>query len=704
MNVIDSESPRIEQPKCLKLQLYEYQKAIVYAMTKLENDRQLYPEYPKTSAGIMSDPVGSGKTIVCVSLILNNPNPKICPQICKINNQILIRKFNTILRPTLIVVGINVLKQWVKTVRENTDLTLLVVKNVFELRNLLDGIIYDHDYINQFDVIILKNGGTTAKIDIDFTKFSCETMTKRTKIFSYVSDCTRMVAGYWTRVIYDDYDIIKIPRYSRFLNANFTWFVSATQNSHKTYELIFKSDIYDYPKKELLYYGETWYNMSKNKDLLNLYNIHCSKEFIKNKKLFGKPKYFIYNHVNPDAKMMNLINCVGNSMSRDIINLINQDSIGSAAKRAGIVTNSIYDLFAQVLQKTKDKYIKSIRILNQISHILQNGYSDLKKDEDYKFSAEDVKDGEFPEFKNPKVTQVLCGLRTRNEKIKESSEIAIKRVKDNFKLGECHICKNDFPKDEEIIESDMNNMCILPCCQNIICGICAKMGLNFSNHGGKVDGKCFYCRSVIDFEKMIVVPLNKHSASNIIDYKFNYIDEEEEKEQPQSQSQVITEYKETPKMETIIKIIKGIKCENKTQIDMNIDNIVTDEREFSESKEKNILVFAQIPEVLNNIETLFKKHNVNYIKLHGTTKQVFDIQDKYSKTLGNILLVDSTQHCNGLNLQSTTDIVLTHYNKNDSVNTQIIGRGQRLGRTNNLNIHYLVYELEYKDVIDAQNS
>ena len=51
-----------------------------------------------------------------------------------------------------------------------------------------------------------------------------------------------------------------------------------------------------------------------------------------------------------------------------------------------------------------------------------------------------------------------------------------------------------------------------------------------------------------------------------------------------------------------------------------------------------------------------------------------------------------------MNLEMTTDIIIFH-KMNDELEKQVIGRGQRLGRTSQLNVHYLCYENEMKKFV-----
>ena len=58
-----------------------------------------------------------------------------------------------------------------------------------------------------------------------------------------------------------------------------------------------------------------------------------------------------------------------------------------------------------------------------------------------------------------------------------------------------------------------------------------------------------------------------------------------------------------------------------------------------------------------------------------------------------MLLLDAKYCANGINLENTTDIVIYHLMDKDRTE-QIIGRGQRPGRIEPLNVWKLCYENE----------
>ena len=58
-----------------------------------------------------------------------------------------------------------------------------------------------------------------------------------------------------------------------------------------------------------------------------------------------------------------------------------------------------------------------------------------------------------------------------------------------------------------------------------------------------------------------------------------------------------------------------------------------------------------------------------------------------------VLLLNAEYCASGINLENTSDIVIYH-SMNDAKTKQIIGRGQRPGRTSVLNVWKLSYENE----------
>ena len=98
---------------------------------------------------------------------------------------------------------------------------------------------------------------------------------------------------------------------------------------------------------------------------------------------------------------------------------------------------------------------------------------------------------------------------------------------------------------------------------------------------------------------------------------------------------------------------------------------------------------------------LLKKYNIKFIELDNGN--ISDInKNVYEYNFGNIhvLLLNSNLFGCGLNLEITTDILFLHKTQHE-LQTQIIGRAQRPGRSNKLSVWFLMHENEhyFKDKI-----
>ena len=196
-----------------------------------------------------------------------------------------------------------------------------------------------------------------------------------------------------------------------------------------------------------------------------------------------------------------------------------------------------------------------------------------------------------------------------------------------------------------ICYDDIKNMTITPCCNTKYCFECISKCL----HNKK---SCPFCRSMVDFKDLIVVS-----------EEFNDIKKE-------------------------IKKIK--KLINK------IDNLKIILKRGLKKSEFKMLIFSDYDNSFTDIETLLMDFNIKYSKVMGHLNSVTKIIDSYKSYKDDsikVLLLNANYCASGINLENSTDIVLFHSMNTDKT-TQIIGRGQRPGRTQQLNVWKLCYENE----------
>lgn len=109
------------------------------------------------------------------------------------------------------------------------------------------------------------------------------------------------------------------------------------------------------------------------------------------------------------------------------------------------------------------------------------------------------------------------------------------------------------------------------------------------------------------------------------------------------------------------------------------------------ARKYKILIFSEYDNSFDKIKEILDSYQIKckILKGNGTANIIHDyVNDKI-----NVLLVNSNHYGSGLNLQMTTDIIIFH--KMDyQMKQQVIGRAQRPGRTQQLQIWQFLYENE----------
>jgi SNF2 family DNA or RNA helicase len=139
-------------------------------------------------------------------------------------------------------------------------------------------------------------------------------------------------------------------------------------------------------------------------------------------------------------------------------------------------------------------------------------------------------------------------------------------------------------------------------------------------------------------------------------------------EQPQiADSQSITI--ENNKVQNLIRIIKASKDDAK------------------------ILVFSEYEETFVEIVAELHVNDVPFAYLKGTCGSICNTVDKFKKGILKVLLVNSNHYGSGMNLECTTDVIMVHKFDNE-MEKQVIGRANRYGRCESLNVWYLLHQNE----------
>jgi hypothetical protein len=125
---------------------------------------------------------------------------------------------------------------------------------------------------------------------------------------------------------------------------------------------------------------------------------------------------------------------------------------------------------------------------------------------------------------------------------------------------------------------------------------------------------------------------------------------------------------------------------------VNLINSKKDEDNFK------MLIFSDYDNSFKNICDFLENESISYRRVIGTTATINKIVNNYKLPNSHsesikILLLNAEYCASGINLENTSDIVIYH-SMTPAKTKQIIGRGQRPGRTSQLNVWKLCYENE----------
>jgi hypothetical protein len=177
-----------------------------------------------------------------------------------------------------------------------------------------------------------------------------------------------------------------------------------------------------------------------------------------------------------------------------------------------------------------------------------------------------------------------------------------------------------------------------PNCQNIFCGECLLTWM-------KTKTSCPLCRIEIDMKNIC------------------YLEEKTEDDENDSNRSSLLPEKMLTKTETIVKIIKN-----------NVHG--------------KYIIFSEWDNSFNSIRIALLENHIKFMELTGTVETRTKNLEKFKTGKIQAIFLNSATNSSGINLQEATDIIIYHEMSVDTL-SQILGRANRIGRTESLNVHHL---------------
>lgn len=742
-DVLTSRHRRLSNiPPEFKGQLMSHQETILAALLDFEESRKVNVEFTfnKTIGSFTSNycflsaPVGSGKTIVILAALTMRPQPQKIYEVKTYFIEDSIRRFNTdcsprltlyrkydiILRPSVILLMPSVFIQWKNEIQKFTNFNLLEIANVNDLRRF-EQLMFSGE-INDYDIVIVKNNYITTNKGFAINNINPDPVQEKSML-SMLDKVLAAANASFSWAVYDDYDSSSPPNDAKLLPALFTVFVSSTTGSKK------KGGNYscgDLSNTKFGPYISTSFNSIEASAMhTELFKIRCSEKYIESCVDIPAPIYYKYRIRRNDSWALNAIGQLG---AESILEMLNSDALKSAAERLGAaVAYSPTDILKTLLDKNYEDYRNSIIGSNRLKKWREFYINNFENQKLAKSCSDQLADSVIKSIvKNKKVNRDIvtwwCPYLIQKIDVAISdfaaSHARLKSVLTRFNANmtdkECPICCSNL--------SEVESVAVTKCCSLPICSACIKNSGKFVIDTAKngISGTCPQCRSIIEFPKGVaILSLSAVADASSFDEDEAVEDEDFIDDKVEDKVEDVKVNTDIPTDSPFLKKIKWvwsiaasqpIKATDELTIEnvptakiKEIWNLFTSDKVVDPGKKSNyfkrILIFSNWPECWKYIIEYGAAAGISdkfiLLKLSGGPKQLSSTLERFNTAEKDVLLfIESTKHCAGMNIQSATDVIFMHKIGDERIAAQVIGRTTRIGRSFSARIHSLVYDNE----------
>ena len=487
MPILNNTIPRATQPEKIKTKLKHHQLALLKACMDFEKKNENASINEITySMGLIADPVGSGKSLVALSIIANdNPIKKsdnFNLRIVENDFFIQIKKkeqyiINTTVDVNILIVPHPTMSQWKQYINNESNIKCLFIDEKKNMKKIEEDFIKAKEtnsnltlktYVETFDMVCISSIRT---IDVQRERYKYT--------FCKIFDNYNLK---FKRIFIDEVDSIQI--HNDFpLRAEFTWFISSSKHnlkqfSSKSYfinpETGEKASCYLY-SRGITTRKEEGGVTTNNKEIKRCFQyFHYNQQYF-NEMCFENTKEFIAESFLLDNPKFNNIICknplflkiIGEVLSKNIINMINGGDIQGVINSFKCEKTTSDNLISVVTKSLKDKMsqiqIKIISIENDTSIT------------SYLKTVSIAKEQKKKEELNKKIQDI-------EDKVKENQQ--------------CVICYDE-----------PENPCYTKCCNTKYCLECLTEVMKTGN-----PAKCPYCREPITNDTMLILNDNITNA------------------------------------------------------------------------------------------------------------------------------------------------------------------------------------------------
>jgi len=652
-NNLTEESAQILQSDALSVlnvELKQHQKAAIHAMMELETKGYVdavfkyYSNKEKllrieTQIGILGDKVGSGKTLIIVSLLIEKPDMIIRPLYYASDLYTTIREVDyngsnvhthKPIRINLIIVPKSIHHQWVECFEKQvTNFRYVSIKDASERPN-----------VDRLVDNLRSTAGTADTNNTDVRVLLCNDTTAQ-----YVFDVFGSKNYMFERLIIDEADTIKIGSIvNSNIRTNFTWLVTGTTNGVAYSNKKYIKEIFDR-------------NMGWLPDFITVKN---SDDFMSRSMALPKPNRITVQCITP-----NEINILATHIPKDIMKMINAGNVEQAAKRLNCnigTADSIYKVIAANYERA-----------------INNKTLELEAEQKKKYISRktDTQGTKGEQIESAQKKKKICQIEKIIELLKKKQAALKKSIfESNGKV--CPICMSNIND----AQNSSAKIAVVDCCGCKYCFSCITNIIAANGH------KCPACMRKITTKKIHVMEAESDTETDDDDDDDDDDDTDDtDLSDSDSDSDLESDQNKDRAQVQARSDVEAKTYRPSSKLD-TLQSILTSDKKT----ERKFLIFADYLDTFDKIRYRLDTLNIKYGVLGGGGKAVQIIEDFKSNKI-SIIMLNAQNFGAGLNLQCATDIVLYHrFSKR--MEEQIIGRGQRMGRDSTLNVYYLCYDNE----------
>jgi hypothetical protein len=587
--VENNASYSVQPETIVNVTLKKHQLQTIQAMTTLECNKNRISdhEYLVSEIGVLSNKVGSGKSLCVLGLVATRP--RLLQQdfvTCHISDAMFVmndRSNTHIHGGNLIVVPHHMIPTWDDYIQKYTTLSNVVIKKkMFPL---------EWNDISNRDIVLCG-----AK---------------------YYNMLCKSCPWTWSRVVFDEADSINIPACIK-PNARLVWFVTSSL-------------------KNLLFSNGFYYKCDSNGIVTRVVTRGILRQgYIKN----------TFKELE-DARANNVLRGIVVKMNDDYVDqhvclppihnhivrckdpiylcvLKDVVSEGVESRLHGCDTDGAIE-YMGCPADTKDNIVS---VVCRSLHIQMKNYElKLQYLNNMKATLDAYSICELNDSVNEKIRKTVIKINEFHYKLSHIHTKVALVANEDMSLQSCPICMDD----------TIEEMCMYMCCLNVFCKRCVQQMTVVNN-------KCPMCRSDMKTNDVLVrqiTPLIKDSLSK------NKYD----------------------------KVIELVKC-------------------IYSSSESRVLIFVWHDNSLTTLaHSLYAQHFQSFRILSGNVNSIKNTVNMFNNGRFRVLLINAYVYGCGLNLIGATDVIFFQKTNNE-VEKQLIGRANRIGRTNELNIHRVLHDSE----------